>query len=320
MERMLDVVCIGAAIVDIPLQPVSRDIFDNESYPLEQISMTIGGDAINEATILTRLGAKVGLVSMVGNDAVGSYIIEHCEREGIDHAGVRRRDGVDTSINVGLVTGDGERSFVTNRNGSLWKMSIDDVDLSLIPRGRVLSLASFFNNPRLDNDALVRIFTIAREAGMVIVADMIRPRLQETFDDVAEALSYVDYFFPNDEEARLMTGEHEIARVADRILGYGVGNVIIKIGRQGAYLKGRDVGEMIVPAMGGITALDTTGAGDNFASGFITGILEGKSPQECGEYGNVAASLAIQSIGATTGVRDRLLFDRQLDEYHRQQH
>ena len=52
MEKRLDAICVGAAVVDIPLRPVCRDMFEIESYPLEQISMTIGGDAINEATIL----------------------------------------------------------------------------------------------------------------------------------------------------------------------------------------------------------------------------------------------------------------------------
>lgn len=318
MDKTLDVVCVGAAIVDVPLQPVSRNIFDSESYPLEQISMTIGGDAINESTIISRLGSKVGLLSLVGNDAVGDYIIRHCDTEGIDHTGVRRVDGIDTSINVALVTADGERTFVTNRNGSLWKLCGDDIDLSLVPRGRILSMASFFNSPRLDNDAIVKIFKVAKEAGMLVVADMIKPRLGETFDDIAEALSYVDYFFPNNDEASTMTGEKTVEGVADKILSYGVKHVVIKIGKQGAFIKGVGCDAMIVPAIQGVTAVDTTGAGDNFASGFITGLLEGKGPRECCEYGNVAASIAIQSIGATTGITSRELFNERLAEYRRQ--
>lgn len=318
MEKNLDVVCIGAAIVDVPLQPVSKNIFDCESYPLQQISMTIGGDAINEATVMSRLGNRVALMSMVGRDAVGNYILEHCSDQGIDTEGMKVREGIDTSINVGLVTEDGERTFVTNRNGSLWKMTIDDVDLSLIPRGRVLSFASIFNNPLLDNDAMVKIFKVAKEHDMCICADMIKPRLGETLDDIAEALSYIDYFFPNHDEAELMTGETEIGKVADRLLSYGIGHVVIKIGKQGVFIKGQDGTEMIVPAMKGITPVDTIGAGDNFASGFITGLLEGKSLKECGEYGNVTASIAIRSIGATTGVTGRGMWDEQMAEYRKQ--
>lgn len=318
-ERPLEVVCIGAAIVDVPLQPVSKDIFDSESYPLDQISMTIGGDAINESTIIKRLGHKVGLISMVGKDVVGDFILDHCRKEGIDTEGLRQREGIDTSINVGLVTADGERTFVTNRNGSLWKMGIEDVDLALVGRGRILSLASFFNNPCLDNDALVKIFKAARTAGMIVTADMIKPRLGETFDDIAEALSYVDYFFLNCDEARLMTEEDAVERAADKILSYGMRHVVIKVGKRGVLIGGQDGGKVVVPAVGGITAVDTIGAGDNFAAGFISGLLEKRPLVECGEYGNVAASLAITSVGATTGVKSRALFDRQLDLYRRQQ-
>lgn len=319
MEKKLDVICVGAAIVDIPLQPVSRDIFDIESCPLQQISMTIGGDAINEATVMSRLGHKIGLMSMVGKDAVGNFIVEHCEKNGIDYSGVRMKEGVDTSINVGLVTADGERTFVTNRNGSLWKMTIDDVDLDRIPEARILSLASIFNNPLLDCKALVKIFKVAKANDMIICADMIKARLGETLDDIKEALSYVDYFFPNYDEACMMTGKTELEEVANVFMDCGIRHVVIKTGKKGCYIKSQDGSVLEVPAMKGITAIDTIGAGDNFASGFITAILEGKTLKECAEFANVTASISVQSIGATTGVQNREQVEERLKEYYAQQ-
>ncbi len=319
MEKKLDAVCVGAAIVDIPLQPVNRDMFEIESFPLQQISMTIGGDAINEATIMSRLGHRIGLMSMVGKDAVGNFIIEHCEKNGIDYSGIKVREGIDTSINVGLVTADGERTFVTNRNGSLWKMTIDDVDLSRLGEARLLSLASIFNNPLLDCQALVKIFREAKAQDMIICADMIKARLGETLDDIREALGYVDYFFPNYDEACLMTEETELEKIADKFLGCGIQHVVIKTGKKGCYIKSQDGSVLEVPAMKGITAIDTIGAGDNFASGFITAILEGKSLKECAEFANVTASISVQSIGATTGVQKREQVDERLKEYYAQQ-
>lgn len=319
MEKKLDAICVGAAIVDIPLQPVNRDMFEIESFPLQQISMTIGGDAINEATIMSRLGHKIGLMSMVGKDAVGNFIIEHCEKNGIDYSGIRVREGIDTSINVGLVTADGERTFVTNRNGSLWKMTIDDVDLSRLKEARLLSLASIFNNPLLDCPALVKIFKEAKAQDMIICADMIKARLGETLDDIKEALGYVDYFFPNYDEACLMTEETELEKIADRFLDCGIQHVVIKTGKKGCYIKSQDGSVLEVPAMKGITAIDTIGAGDNFASGFITAILEGKSLKECAEFANVTASISVQSIGATTGVQKREQVDERMKEYYAQQ-
>lgn len=319
MERRLDVICVGAAIVDIPLQPVNRDMFEIESFPLQQISMTIGGDAINEATIMSRLGHKIGLMSMVGKDAVGNFIVEHCQKNGIDYSGIRMKEGIDTSINVGLVTADGERTFVTNRNGSLWKMTIDDVDIERLSEARLLSLASIFNNPLLDCKALVKIFKEAKKNNMIICADMIKARLGETLEDIREALGYLDYFFPNYEEACMMTGETELEKVADKFLECGIQNVVIKTGKKGCYIKNQKGEILEVPAMQGIRAIDTIGAGDNFASGFITAILEGKSLKECAEFGNVTASISVQSVGATTGVQSREQVDARLVEYYTQQ-
>ncbi|MDF2789800.1 MAG: PfkB domain protein, partial [Neobacillus sp.] len=274
-----------AAIVDIPLQPVSKNIFDIESYPINRIAMTIGGDAINEATIISRLGHKTALMSRIGKDAAGHFILEACQKEGIDIERLRVDEQVDTSINVGLVTEDGERTFVTNRNGSLWKTNIEDVNFTRFKDAHLLSLASIFNNPLLDGKSLVQIFQKAKETNMVICADVIKPRLGEKLEDIREALGYVDYFFPNYDEASLLTGETELDAIADCFLECGVKHVIIKTGKNGCFIKAE--GKMItVPAIAGIQAIDTIGAGDNFVAGFITAILEGKELEECAQFAN----------------------------------
>ncbi|WP_058989753.1 carbohydrate kinase family protein [Anaerococcus rubeinfantis] len=315
---MVDVICVGASVLDIPLQPVNKEVFDCESYPLQQINMAIGGDALNESTIISRLGHKVSLLSMVGKDVAGYYIVDHCMKNKIDTIGIKQREDVDTSINIGLVTEDGERTFITNRNGSLWKTTIDDIDLSLVKNAKLLSYGSFFNNPLLKDKELVKLFKKAKKENMIISADMIKPRNNETFEDIKESLSYVDYFFPNFDEASLMTGKDKIEDVADEILSYGVGCVIIKIGSKGVYIKSKNGYQKIVPALKGITPIDTIGAGDNFASGFITGLLEDKSLEECGKIANVTAAISIQSVGATTGVKNRKQVDDVIKKYNEQ--
>lgn len=299
-----DVVCVGAAIVDIPLQPVTREIFDVDSNPVDRIAMTIGGDAINEATIINRLGHKVALVAMVGDDAAGATVLDHCEAEQIDNSFIKVRSDVDTSINVGLVTPDGERTFVTNRNGSLWKTTADDFDLSCLEGAKLLSYASIFNNPLVDGPALVRIFQRAKDLGLIITADMINPRLGETLEDVREALSYLDYFFPNRDEAARLTGKEELNDIADTFLACGVKNVVIKNGTHGCFVKNAETC-FETDAIHGIQPVDTIGAGDNFVAGFITAILDGKSLKECSKWANTTGNLSVRALGATAGVRNR---------------
>lgn len=207
VSKDLDVMIIGAAIVDLPLRPVSKEVFDVVSYPVDGIAMTIGGDALNESTIITRLGHKVALMSCIGVDVAGAFVLSHCERTGIDTKYIKQDPAIDTSINVGLVAADGERTFITNRQGSLWKFKYEDLDMSALKGAKILSFASIFNNPLFDNKALVSVFSKAKEEGMIICADMVSPRLNEKLEDITEALSYVDYFFPNFEEASEMTGE-----------------------------------------------------------------------------------------------------------------
>ena len=228
---MVDVICIGATVVDIPLRPVSKNIFDIESYPVDRIAMTIGGDAINEAAVISRLGYRTAVMSRVGEDAAGRFILDFCEKEGINTESLNIDPKIDTSINVGLVTEDGERTFVTNRNGSLWKTDITDVDFSKFKGAKLLTLASIFNCPLLDNKSLVQIFKKAKEEGMIICADMIKPRFSEKLEDIGEALGYIDYFFPNYDEACLLSGEKDLDKIADSFLKYDVKHVIIKTGK-----------------------------------------------------------------------------------------
>ncbi len=96
-------------------------------------------------------------MSRVGKDAAGQFILDHCRKENIDIQSLKQDVSIDTSINVGLVTEDGERTFVTNRNGSLWKLNIDDVDFARFSQAKLLSLASIFNSPLLDGKALTEI-------------------------------------------------------------------------------------------------------------------------------------------------------------------
>ena len=317
MNNKVDVICIGAAIADLPLYPVDKYVFDNVSHPLDDISMTIGGDAINEATIITRLGHRVSLMSLIGDDIVGNYIEKFANDNNIITKDLKKKAGINTSINVGLVRADGERTFITNRNGSLWKLDIDSINLDNIKDAKILSLASIFNNPLLNNDALVKIFKRAKENNMIICADMVKSRLNEGLEDIKEALSYVDYFFPNYEEASELTGKEDLDNIADTFLSCGVKNVIIKTGKKGCFIKNSKLRKMI-PAFlkDSSVKIDTIGAGDNFVSGFISNLLRDEDIENCGLFGNAVAAVSIESIGATTGVKSRSQVEEMIKQYN----
>lgn len=316
MDNACEVVIVGAAITDLQIYPVTKSVVDTVSYPAEQMVWTVGGDTLNEATILTRLGRKVRMISCIGSDAPGSMILEHCRENGIDTTWLKQDKSKITAINVGLIWKDGERTFINNKSGSLWTFGPEDVDLSGISEGKILSFASIFNNPLLDGRFMVQLFKRAKTQGMTICADMVASKNGETLEDVREALGWVDYFFPNYDEAAKLTGECRIDSIADVLLDCGVKNVVMKIGKQGCLVKNRSQ-RMIVPAYPEANCVDTTGAGDNFASGFICGLLEGLPLEECARLANCTASLAIEAVGATKGVQNREQVELRLSDYIR---
>ena len=115
---------------------------------------------------------------------------------------------------------------------------------------------------------------------------------------MAEAFSYIDYLFPNDEEAMLLTETESVEEAAECIKSTGVGNVIIKCGKRGCYIR-TDVEKCWIAAEENVNCIDTTGAGDSFAAGFLNALLNGKGVKECAKEGNRYGAEAVQHIGAT---------------------
>ncbi len=305
---MPDSIIIGAAIVDIPLSPITPDIFATHSTPLQRIGMGLGGDAANESLVLARLGHAPALVSVVGRDAPGDFVCRSLCEAGVDISAVRVREGLDTGINVVLVRPDGERGFITSRSGSLRQLGLSDImpalDAPALSGARVACLASLFVSPRLTLDDTRTLFDALKARGLTLCADTTRPKQGETLRETGEILSRPDYFFPNLEEARALTGRAEPDAVADALLDCGVRHVALKLGGKGCLLKSRRERHLI-PAVPGVRCVDTTGAGDTFAGGFIAAILEGRPFADCGRYANAAASLCVENVGATLGTWTR---------------
>ena len=108
------IIIIGAAILDVLVRPAGAEVFRTGSSPAEEIRISVGGDALNEATVLSKLGKQVRLETIIGNDRAGRFVISYCEECGIELPGDCIRDGIDTGVNVVLVSEDGERHLQMN--------------------------------------------------------------------------------------------------------------------------------------------------------------------------------------------------------------
>ena len=294
---------IGAAIVDVLVTPADERVFEIGSLPAEQIVMSYGGDALNEATVLHKLGGSVHLETLLGADEAGKAVLRRMEQVGLDTSGVRIREDLGTSVNVVLIKPNGERCFLTNPHASQRKLRLEDIPMPFPADVEILSFASMFVFPMMKAEEMAAVFRQAKEQGILVCADMTKRKNGETTADVARALQYVDYLFPNDAEAMLLTGADSVENAAQELLDAGVGTVVIKCGEKGCYIKNRER-EFWSPAREQVVCMDTTGAGDSFVGGFLYGLSNDCSLEECARIANDCGAKAVQKVGATTWITE----------------
>jgi len=298
---MKKVEIIGAAIVDVLVTPADERVFAIGSQPAEQILMTYGGDALNEATVLHKLGGNVHLETLLGEDEAGKAVLRRIEQVGLETDGVHIREDLQTSVNVVLVKPDGTRHFLTNPHASQRKLRVEDIPMPFSEDVGILSFASMFVFPLMKAEEMAAVFRQAKEQGITVCADMTKRKNAETTADVACALRYVDYLFPNDAEAMLLTGKDTVEEAAEDLLNAGAGTVVIKCGDKGCYIKRRE-GAFWSPARENVACVDTTGAGDSFVGGFLYGLSKDLPLEECARIANDCGARAVQKVGATTWI------------------
>lgn len=300
---MKQVQIIGAAIVDVLVNPADERVFATGSFPAERILMSCGGDALNEATVIHKLGGNVTLQTILGDDEPGKTVLRRMEQVGLDTRAVRIRPDLRTSVNVVLVKPDGQRCFLTDLQSSQRKLQLEDIPVPFRSETGILCFASMFVFPLMRTAEMAAVFRAAKEQGILVCADMTKRKNGETTADVAEALRYVDYLFPNDAEAMLLTGKDTVEAAAQDLLDAGVGTVVVKCGAEGCYILNRQ-GAFRVPAEEAVTCLDSTGAGDSFVGGFLYGLSQNLSLDECARLANRCGARAVEKIGATTWIAE----------------
>ena len=295
------VTMIGPAIVDIMAGPISENIFRLGSIPMDEIKMTFGGNGYNESYVLNRFGVDVDLITKLGKDEAGRKVLEQLRSLGIRTDHVIMEDGLPTSINIVLFDEQGERRFLTNPQGSQRRLSEADVEKAVETCADIVCFSCMFISPLFDIPSMERIFRkIKQRPERVLVVDMTKAKNGESVRDLAPLLPYVDYILPNEEELKLLGGD-DIRKSAVDLLHYGAGCVVVKRGSRGCTVfTGQE--SFDVEAFKEAKVIDTTGAGDTFAAGFIYGLLHQKPLAECARFANAAASCCVESVGATEGV------------------
>ncbi len=325
----IEVVGLGALNMDY-LYKVERILDDGEAVVNESKSSP-GGSAANTIYGLARLEVDAGFIGIVGDDADGKILVQAFQTIGVDTSQIKVKPKAKTGTVLCLSDKHGRRSlYVSPEANSL--LTIDDLDLTYINQPRLLHLSSFVDDrqfkilleliSRLDSSVKLSFAPGALYAGKGLKT--LTPILDRTH-----------VLFINQDEIRQLTGKDVIAGV-ETCLVQGCHIVAVTLGKGMGLELGKGIGRRTVTAVGYIrdarnehmiephsqnvvSEVDTTGAGDAFATGFLYGLLKGKGLEECGRLGDIVAQFCISKIGARQGLPTlNQLTQRYRELYHQE--
>ncbi|EDP68338.1 KdgK [Carnobacterium sp. AT7] len=302
-----DVVLIGEAMGLFSANESGK--LDDASY----FSKTVAGAEVNVSIGLSRLGMDVELITRLGEDYFGRYILKFLESEGIGTEFVSFDEKSNTGFMLKSKTEEGDPETAYYRKGSAFsELSIEDlIDLVDFKKVKVLHITGIPSAvSRSVRSTIYYLMGKAKESGTFITFDPnLRPALwedEETMKKVLNELAtYADVILPGIEEARILTDLEEPDDIAKFYFEKGVKYIVIKMGPSGAYVKGVGKEIVFVPGFKAEKVVDTVGAGDGFAVGIISGYLDGLSLEEAAVRANAIGAIQVQNLGDNEGLPDR---------------
>ena len=303
------IVGIGSALVDILTRIDNDSILEELNIPKGSMqlvdekssaiieerlhgyesSMAPGGSAANTIHGLATLGIESGFISYIGKDEIGRFFEESMNSVGVKPLLSHSNTASGTARTI--ISADGERTFATNLGASL-ELNESVITSELFKDWDYCYLEGYLiaNKP-----VFKKAITTAKECGCKIVLDLASFNVvEDNREFLNELLPQIDIVFANEEEAKALTqmsAEESLHYIADK-----VDIAIVKVGKKGSLIKRGE--EVVTIGCNKVDVVDTTGAGDMYAAGFLYGLINGYDLERCGTIGNHLAESIIQVIGA----------------------
>jgi sugar/nucleoside kinase (ribokinase family) len=291
------VLVVGELNVDIVLSGLASPPMLGSEVLAQGMRMVLGSASAIFASGVARLGHPVGFVSKTGDDEFGRFC-----REAMLHAGISTHGLLVSSRPTGatiVLSTPHDRALVTHL-GAIADLGYDDLPSDLFRGFRHLHLTSYFLQERLRPD-FPRLMREAKSAGLSVSLDPNSDPSRNWSPEIWEVMRAADVVFVNESEARALTGAAS-THAALSVLAERTSCVVVKQGSAGATaVRGAD--QVHVGAFA-VHVVDTTGAGDSFASGFVHGMLTERSLCDCLLLANAAGALSATGVGGTDAQPD----------------
>lgn len=264
-----------------------------KAHQIDQVNHALGGSAANSIVLVSQLGGMAAYQGSMGHDDFG----HEYERQLVNHgvtSFLSREEG-NTGSTVILVTPDADRTMNTHL-GKCQDLHPDHINYQELEQSKYLYVEGYLWDTKSQQEAVMAAVRHAKEKGVKVALSLSDPFCVERHKSAFMSLmeNYVDLVFCNEEEGKHMTGKELPHEVVEE-LGKMVPHVALTLGKKGALIHHEGDHHMIEAFE--VEALDTTGAGDAFAAGYLFGITQGYEPHEAGRLGSKAASVIVTAIG-----------------------
>jgi len=300
----MDAALFGLIVADIIGEPVD---LRHPPAPgglelVRSITLTTGGNVCNTGVAMAKLGMKVAAAGLVGEDVLGVAVVDRLKHAGLDTSAVFTTSHAQTSATMVAVEPGGERVFFHTAGATaLLDAAAFRKCFAMFGQCKWVQVGYFGLLPALTPDlpALLQELRKIAPPTKVALETVNPPGTPELLEPI---LPHLDLFAPSRTEAAALTGETDpVKMVAAFRKQMKTGLIGIKLDAEGCYL---DDGQraVLVPTYK-IDVIDTTGAGDTWFGGLLSGLCKGMSLEQCGRLANRAAADCCTALGASAGVR-----------------
>ena len=253
-------------------------------------SQSSGGSAANTINGLANLGIQTGFIGKIGTDDLGTFFREEMKKHSIE--AILYESSSTSGHAIALVSPDYERTFATYLGAAI-ELSADDLNPNIFKEYEYLHIEGYLVQ---NHELLEKALKLAKDNKMIVSLDLASYNIVNENIDFLKSMieKYVDIVFANEEEAKAITGESP-ERALD-ILVEKTDLAIVKIGKNGSLVK--QDGKIYKAGIITVNAIDTTGAGDLYAAGFLYGYVNNEPLDKCAMFGAIASGYVVEVLGA----------------------